>query len=80
VNWRKLRREELAAYRGADGVYLCSAVDERRLLGETPNIRTTVIPNAADVEYYQRAPQTQHRTAAAWSSSGSSLMLRMSTA
>ncbi|MEJ2228879.1 MAG: glycosyltransferase family 4 protein [Alphaproteobacteria bacterium] len=56
VNWRKLRREELAAYRNADGVYLCSADDERRLLTEAPEARTAVIPNAADVEYYQPRP------------------------
>jgi polysaccharide biosynthesis protein PslH len=53
ANWRKLRREELATYRDADGVYLCSAADERRLLDEVSDIRTAVIPNAADVEYYQ---------------------------
>jgi glycosyltransferase involved in cell wall biosynthesis len=34
-------------------VYLCSAADERRLLDEVPEARTAVIPNAADVEYYQ---------------------------
>ena len=53
ANWRKLRREELATYRNADGVYLCSAVDERRLLDQVPGARTAVIPNAADIEYYQ---------------------------
>src|SRR5271169_448639 len=36
ANWRKLRREELATYRDADGVYLCSVADERRLLDEVP--------------------------------------------
>jgi polysaccharide biosynthesis protein PslH len=56
VNWRKLRREELATYRDADGVYLCSAEDERRLLDVIPGARTAVIPNAADVEYYQPRP------------------------
>ena len=56
VNWRKLRREELATYRDADGVYLCSAADERRLLDLAPGIRTIVIPNAADVEHYQPRP------------------------
>jgi polysaccharide biosynthesis protein PslH len=56
ANWRKLRREELRTYRNADGVYLCSAVDEQRLLDEVPGIRTTVIPNAADVEYYKPRP------------------------
>ncbi len=53
ANWRKLRREELATYRDADGVYLCSAADQQRLLDEVPGARTLVIPNAADVEYYQ---------------------------
>ena len=53
ANWRKLRREELATYRDADGVYLCSAADEQRLLSDVPGVRTAVIPNAADVEYYQ---------------------------
>jgi polysaccharide biosynthesis protein PslH len=56
ANWRKLRREELATYRDAEGVYLCSAADERRLLNEAPGVRTAVIPNAADVEYYQPRP------------------------
>jgi glycosyltransferase involved in cell wall biosynthesis len=56
TNWRKLRREELRTYRDADGVYLCSAADERRLLDQVPGARTAVIPNAADVEYYQPRP------------------------
>jgi polysaccharide biosynthesis protein PslH len=54
VNWRKLQREELTAYSGADGVYLCSQADERRLLDQVPDIRTAVVPNAADVEFYQQ--------------------------
>jgi glycosyltransferase involved in cell wall biosynthesis len=56
ANWRKLRREELGTYRDADGVYLCSAADQRRLLNELPEARTAVIPNSADVEYYQPRP------------------------
>jgi glycosyltransferase involved in cell wall biosynthesis len=56
ANWRKLRREELGTYRDADGVYLCSAADERRLLDQVPGARTAVIPNAADVKYYQPRP------------------------
>src|SRR5262245_24631345 len=56
ANWRKLRREELRTYRDADGVYLCSAADERRLLDQIPGARTAVIPNAADIEYYQPRP------------------------
>jgi len=53
ANWRKLRREELATYRDADGVYLCSAADQQRLLQQVPGARTLVIPNAADVQYFQ---------------------------
>jgi glycosyltransferase involved in cell wall biosynthesis len=53
ANWRKLRNEELRTYRDADGVYLCSRDDERRLLSEAPDLCTAVIPNAADVDYYQ---------------------------
>ena len=56
INWRKLRREELGTYRGADGVYLCSRADEQRLLKEVSGARTAVIPNAADVEYYRPRP------------------------
>jgi len=56
ANWRKLRQEELETYRDADGVYLCSAADERRLLDQVPGARTAVIPNAADIEYYQPRP------------------------
>lgn len=57
ANWRKLRREELETYRTADGVCLCSAADEKRLLKEIPAARTAVIPNAADVEYFQPRPE-----------------------
>ncbi|WP_367276865.1 glycosyltransferase family 4 protein [Bradyrhizobium sp.] len=53
INARKLEREELGTYRAADGVYLCSVADQQRLLGEAPGARTLVIPNAADVEFYQ---------------------------
>ena len=56
ANWRKLQREELGTYRDADGVYLCSTADERRLLNEAPRVRTAVIPNGADIEYYQPRP------------------------
>lgn len=56
ANWRKLRREELRVYQDADGVYLCSALDEQRLLDQVPGVRTAIIPNAADTEYYQPRP------------------------
>jgi glycosyltransferase involved in cell wall biosynthesis len=56
ANWRKLRREELETYHEADGVCVCSAADEQRLLDQVPGAQTAVIPNAADVEYYQPRP------------------------
>jgi glycosyltransferase involved in cell wall biosynthesis len=56
ANWRKLRREELRIYREADGIYLCSAEDEQRLLDHIPDASTAVIPNAADIEYYKPRP------------------------
>lgn len=65
INWRKLRREELGTYRDADGVYLCSVADQRRLLKEVPGARITVIPNAADVDFYKPRtddPQLDGRT------------------
>jgi glycosyltransferase involved in cell wall biosynthesis len=65
INWRKLRKEELATYGTADGVFLCSKDDEQRLLKEVPGVPTAVIPNAADVEYYCPAsayPQPDGRT------------------
>jgi len=56
LDWRKLRAEEVSAFRSADGVYTCSADDEKRVRAEVPSARTTVIPNAADVEYFQPRP------------------------
>lgn len=56
LNWRKLRREERAAFRGADGLCVCSVADERRLLADVPSAITAVIPNAADVESLQPRP------------------------
>jgi glycosyltransferase involved in cell wall biosynthesis len=53
INWRKLQREELATYRKADGVYLCSADDQRRLHDHIPHVPSVVIPNAADLDHYR---------------------------
>ena len=53
LDWRKLRREELAAYRSADGVAVCSVADQQRILRALPRARTVVVPNAADVEHYR---------------------------
>jgi len=53
MNWRKLRAEEIAAFRSANGLAACSAEDERRLHELAPGVRTVVVPNAADVDFYQ---------------------------
>jgi glycosyltransferase involved in cell wall biosynthesis len=56
VNWRKLRQDEGAAFRSVDGVYACSAADAARVLTHAPSVPTVVIPNAADVDFYQPRP------------------------
>jgi glycosyltransferase involved in cell wall biosynthesis len=56
ADWRKLRREEVAAFRAADGIAACSAADAQRIRDEHPGARTVVIPNAADVDFYQTRP------------------------
>jgi glycosyltransferase involved in cell wall biosynthesis len=53
LNWRKLRKDECAAFRTADGIYACSAADRERVLAHAPSARTAVIPNAADVDFFQ---------------------------
>jgi polysaccharide biosynthesis protein PslH len=53
LNWRKLAREELEAYRTADGVCVCSKADQGRLAADAPSATTVVIPNAADIERLQ---------------------------
>jgi glycosyltransferase involved in cell wall biosynthesis len=53
VNWRKLWREELDAWRRFDGVALTSARDERVLRRDLPGTRTVVIPNAVDLESFR---------------------------
>jgi glycosyltransferase involved in cell wall biosynthesis len=55
VNWRKVRREERAAWESADGVALTSAPDEARLRALLPVVRTAVIPNAVDPDLFRPA-------------------------
>jgi glycosyltransferase involved in cell wall biosynthesis len=56
VNWRKLCREERAAFRGADGLCACSEADRAHIVRDAPGARVRVIPNAADVEKLQPRP------------------------
>jgi glycosyltransferase involved in cell wall biosynthesis len=57
VDWRKVRREEIAAWRDFDGVLFTSATDEDRARELVPAIRSQVVPNGVDVEYFRRRPE-----------------------
>jgi glycosyltransferase involved in cell wall biosynthesis len=52
ANWRKIRREELRAFRTFDGVTFCSEVDEARARRLVPAVRSAVVPNAVDVDHF----------------------------
>lgn len=56
INWRKLRRYEHAAFRASDGICVCSHADQARVLADIPSARTALIPNAADIDRFQRRP------------------------
>ena len=56
VSWRKLAREERAAWRSADGLCVCSDADARRVRADVPGARLAVVPNAADVEFFRPRP------------------------
>jgi polysaccharide biosynthesis protein PslH len=56
LNWRKVRREEIAAWREADGVAFTSAPDDERARSIVPALRSRVVPNAVDVEFFRPRP------------------------
>jgi glycosyltransferase involved in cell wall biosynthesis len=57
LDWRKVRREELAAWRAADGVAFTSAIDEARARADVPELRARVIANAVDVRHFRPSPE-----------------------
>jgi glycosyltransferase involved in cell wall biosynthesis len=57
VNWRKLRWEELRAWRTFDGCSVTSAHDRDLLVRDLPQARTAVVPNAVDLEYFRARPE-----------------------
>ncbi|MGC4114791.1 MAG: glycosyltransferase family 4 protein [Myxococcales bacterium] len=61
ANWRKLRREELAAWRRCDGLTVTSARDAERVRAEWPAARLAVVPNAVDVERLRPQPDDPPR-------------------
>ena len=56
LEWQKLRREEVAAWRDADGVVFCSANDARRAAEEVPGRPFALVPNAVDTRYFAPRP------------------------
>jgi len=56
VNWPKIRREEMDVWRHFDGVTFCSEKDEARARALLPSIRSAVVPNAVDVQYFKPRP------------------------
>jgi len=55
LNWRKIRREERAAWQRFDGVALTSARDQAQLLREVPKCVTSVVPNGVDLAAFPAA-------------------------
>jgi glycosyltransferase involved in cell wall biosynthesis len=58
ANYLKLRREERATWRQADGVTLTSERDEELLRRDAPETRTAVIPNGVDIDYFRPSEGT----------------------
>jgi glycosyltransferase involved in cell wall biosynthesis len=52
IDWRKLRAEELAAWRVFDGCALTSQHDRDLLLRDVPQARTAIVPNAVDLKLF----------------------------
>lgn len=57
INWRKLRREELATWRDYDGCALASKRDEQLVREALPNVPTAVVPNGVDISYFAPMPE-----------------------
>jgi glycosyltransferase involved in cell wall biosynthesis len=57
LNWRKLRHEEIAAWRRFDGCTVTSRRDEELVRQDVPNVPTAVIPNGVDVDVFRPRPE-----------------------
>ncbi len=53
VDWRKVRREERAAWERVDGCAVTSPRDRQHVLADAPGTRTEVVPNGVDVDYFR---------------------------
>jgi glycosyltransferase involved in cell wall biosynthesis len=56
LNWRKLRAEELDAWRTFHGCSVTSAHDRDLLLRDLPRAKVAVVPNAVDLEHFRARP------------------------
>jgi glycosyltransferase involved in cell wall biosynthesis len=56
INWRKIRREETEIWSRFDGVAFCSDADQARARALVPSMRSAMVPNAVDVEYFKARP------------------------
>jgi polysaccharide biosynthesis protein PslH len=56
INWPKIRREEVGAFRRFDGVTFCSEIDEARARALVPGMRSAVVPNAVDLDHFRSDP------------------------
>jgi glycosyltransferase involved in cell wall biosynthesis len=61
LNWRKLGREELNAWRRFDGVVLTSARDQQLLHEIWRGTPTVIVPNGVDVQRFQPAETATDR-------------------
>jgi glycosyltransferase involved in cell wall biosynthesis len=52
VEYRKVRREEVAAWRRADGCTVTSLQDERSVREAAPTTPTRVVPNGVDLDHF----------------------------
>jgi glycosyltransferase involved in cell wall biosynthesis len=59
VNWRKLKREEIAAWERFDGCTVTSTRDEEFVRREAPAVRTAVVPNGVDVDAFFPRPDAE---------------------
>ena len=57
VNWRKMRGEELQAWRDFDACTVTSVHDRELLLRDCPRAKVVVVPNAVDLEHFQPRPE-----------------------
>jgi glycosyltransferase involved in cell wall biosynthesis len=53
VNWRKLKREEVRAWKRFDACTVTSRRDQELVHAEAPRVRTAVVPNGVDIELFR---------------------------